>query len=64
MGTSLHKFQQLLTDIAVSIEKTARTLQMSTIPVRLPSCSGLTKWSGPRFTDCRAGGRGGTCLSP
>ena len=26
-GTSLHKFQQLSTDTAVSIEKTARTLQ-------------------------------------
>jgi len=33
---------------------------MPTILVRLPSRNGPTKLSGPKFTDCRAGG--GTCL--
>ena len=33
---------------------------MPTILVSLASCNGPTKSSGPRFTDCRAGG--GTCL--
>ena len=54
-GTSLYKFQQLSTDTAVSIEKSGEDAPMPTIPVRLPSCNGPTKSSGPRFTDCRTG---------
>ena len=32
---------------------------MPTVLIRLPSCNGPKKSSGPRFTDCKAGG---TCL--
>ena len=54
-GTSLHKFQQLSTDTAVSIKKNSEDPPKPTIPVRLPSRNGPTKSSGPRLIDCRTG---------
>lgn len=58
-GISLHKFQQLSTDTAGTIEENCKDLLTSTTPVRLPSHYGSTKSLGPRLTDWRAGG---TCL--
>ena len=53
MGTSLHKFQQLLTDIAVSIEKTARTLQC--LQYRLDSLAAMVLQNGQALDLLTAG---------
>ena len=58
-GTSLHKFQQLSTDTAVSIEKSVRTLQR--LQSQLDSLATMVlqnRWA----PDLLTAGQGGTCL--
>ena len=58
-GTSSHKFQPLSTDTAVSIEKTARTLQR--LQSQLDSLA-ATVLQNHRALDLLTAGQGGTCL--
>ena len=55
-GTSLHKFQQLFTDTAVSIEKTARTLQC--LESQLDSLAAMVLQNGQAL-DLLTAGQGG-----
>ena len=58
-GTSLHKFQQLSTNTAVSIEKTVRTLQC--LQSQLDSLAAMVLQNGWAL-DLLTAGQGGTCL--
>ena len=58
-GTSLHKFQQLSTNTAVTIEKTARTLQR--LQSQLDSLA-TTVLQNRRALDLLTAGQGCTCL--
>ena len=58
-GTSLHKFQQLSTNTAVSIEKMVRTLQC--LQSQLDSLASMVLQN-CRALDLLTAGQGGTCL--
>ena len=58
-GTSLHKFQQLSTDTAVSIEKMARTLQR--LQSQLDSLAAMVLQN-RQALDLLTAGQRGTCL--
>ena len=58
-GTSLQKFQQLSADVAISIEKTARTLQC--LESQLDSLAAMVLQNGQAL-DLLTVGQGVTCL--